>query len=178
MLSDYFDAANRSSILDHLSPTTDEPLPSMFRRDLNGVDAFPHPRQRSSNAKSLLIVVGTFLTLIAAAGVLVLRSASDKEAFSLDNEAVERSAAPVSLQPVVTEASISSPTPAAFELPHAELAAPTQPATAEGEPWSGTMEAYKRLLAQRDASNASSSKRTADDRTLGQFETWMKAKPQ
>jgi hypothetical protein len=40
------------------------------------------------------------------------------------------------------------------------------------------MKAYNKLLAQQNASDASALRQTANDRVLGQFEAWLKAKPQ
>jgi hypothetical protein len=159
MLTNFFDLKQKSSTL--LSSGDDEPLPSMFGRKQDG-DGANSSKGRSS--KFLLVVIGSFLIL--ATGGLLLSFL----VFSSDKSAIEPAGA--------LEASSSPAGSDAVEAPQTPPVAPTQQLDAEGEPWSDAMETYKKLLAKQDASNASTPKHTTNDPVLGQYEGWLKAKPQ
>jgi hypothetical protein len=173
MLSNYFDLTQKSS-----APPTrggDEPLPSTFGGKQKGDDAIPSARSGSSKQKAsklLLIVIGSFV-FIATGGVLL-----SSLIFSSDKSAVEPAHAPAFPQAIETKASSSRATSGAVKILQAPPVAPTERLEAEGEPWPETMETYKKLLSKQDASNASAPKQTANDHVLGQYEAWLKAKPQ
>jgi hypothetical protein len=171
MLGKYFDLTRKSNA--PLRPTDDEPLPSMFRGEQQRDDPILYARAGSSKGKAstlLLIVLGSFL---ATVGVLVSFSI-----FSSEKSAIETADAPAFPHTITTDASYSSGAADAVEAPQARTPAPTQPALAEGAPWSGTMEAYKTLLAKQDSSKASAPKQTTNDPVLGPYEAWLKAKSQ
>jgi hypothetical protein len=168
MLSSYFDLAQKSS--SRLSPAGDEPVPSMFREAV----AIPHGRRGSSNGKAsklLLAVIGSFLFFATGGAILSFLI------FSSDKEVVASAARPAFPRTAGAEASLSSAAPDAVEAPQSQPAAPTQQTQVEGKPWSETMEAYKKLLAQQDSSDASASRQNPDDPVLEQYESWLKAKP-
>jgi hypothetical protein len=172
MHSDYLDPANRTSALDPLSPAA-ERLLSVFAENMNGIGTIPHAPRGSSNAKALLFVVGIFLFLTAGAWVIVLALLSDRQP-------AESAITPIYPRGVTNEASFSSAAPASAASDGDEVlpAEPTRQAMAEGKPWSSTMEAYKALLGKQGGSNASAPPQMANDHVLGQYEAWLKAKPQ
>ena len=146
----------------------DEPLPSMFRTRSQGskivrtLQARFDPSSATTGFSSYLNVV-LFLMLVAGAA---LHYSTAVPPVAKDAQA-----------PIATAVSVSTSTATGNEASQTESMTLTPPSIAEAEEWSKTLQTFKRLLAEQDASQPPQTKRVDSERPLGQFEAWLNAKP-
>jgi len=139
-----------------------EPVPSMFRvKDTAPAPVLKEPESRGALARSLPYIAAVFIFALASGVAIHVSTAKP----ALDGEPAET--------PRIVAPKMAGRTSSSITAEPQPAMAPRSGAGANNEPWSRTVEVYKRLATGSQEPEKPQENQGDSDRVLGQLKSWM-----